>query len=211
MQAMAFVARPTVGLLVRARALGASSFVVRRGRPGTPPQSPPPARPRARLFATAAPPPPPAAAENPDPSSTSPANAAAPSIKLLYDGDCPLCLKEVRFLRARNDRLTPPPISFVDIADDEYSPADNGGIDFETAMGRIHGITNDGEVLVGVPVFRRVYEEIGLGWVYAATSLPVVGPVVDWVYDKWADRRLAWTGRPRLEEILEARGKRTCR
>jgi DCC1-like thiol-disulfide oxidoreductase len=55
-------------------------------------------------------------------------------IELLYDGACPLCVREVNFLKTQDaDRGL---VSFVDIADDAYNPADHAGIDFETAMGR---------------------------------------------------------------------------
>ncbi len=137
---------------------------------------------------------------SPDPHTISDANW---QIELLYDGDCPLCLREVNFLRRRDgDRGR---IRFVDIADPNYHPAAHAGIDFETAMGRIHGTLPDGTIIRNVEVFRRVYEIIGLGWVYAATRWPVIGPVVDWIYGLWADRRLQLTGRPDLKTIVAQR------
>jgi predicted DCC family thiol-disulfide oxidoreductase YuxK len=59
-----------------------------------------------------------------------------------------------------------------------------------------------------VEVFRRVYEILGMGWVYAATKLPVIGPTVDRLYELWADRRLACTGRPDLATIITERQQR---
>ena len=44
-------------------------------------------------------------------------------IKLLYDGECPLCLREVNFLRQKDARRGK--VIFVDIADDNYSPEEN--------------------------------------------------------------------------------------
>ncbi|AFZ43632.1 thiol-disulfide oxidoreductase DCC [Halothece sp. PCC 7418] len=122
-------------------------------------------------------------------------------IKLLYDGECPLCLREVNFLQKRDAGRGL--VKFIDIADDNYQPEANGGVDFETAMGRIHGVLPDGTVVKDVEVFRRVYEALGMGWVYAITKLPVVGAIADWVYGLWADRRLALTGRPDLKTIME--------
>ena len=72
-------------------------------------------------------------------------------IRLLYDGDCPLCVKEVDFLRSRDQDTGR--IEFVDIANPNYQPEDNEGVTFESAMGRIHAITRDGEVLTGIEVF----------------------------------------------------------
>ena len=122
-------------------------------------------------------------------------------IKLLYDGECPLCLREVNFLQKRDaDRGL---VQFVDIADENYQPEENGNVDFETAMGRIHGVLPDGTVVKNVEVFRRVYEALGMGWVYAITKIPIFGAIADWVYGIWADKRLALTGRPNRETILE--------
>jgi predicted DCC family thiol-disulfide oxidoreductase YuxK len=124
-------------------------------------------------------------------------------IKLLYDGECPLCLREVNFLRKRNAGRGL--VAFVDIAAPDYSPAANGNVDFATAMGRIHAVLADGTVIKNVEVFRQVYEALGMGWIYAPTKLPVVGGVVDAVYKLWADWRLKLTGRPALATILAQR------
>jgi predicted DCC family thiol-disulfide oxidoreductase YuxK len=137
-------------------------------------------------------------------------------IKLLYDGDCPLCLREVNFLKKRDAGRGL--VAFVDIADDNYNPQENGNIDYETAMGRIHALLPDGAIVKNVEVFRRVYETLGMGWVYAATKLPLVGFIVDIIYNVWADWRLSLTGRPNLETViverqkrLNAKGKTSCR
>ncbi|MBW4691904.1 MAG: DUF393 domain-containing protein [Lyngbya sp. HA4199-MV5] len=127
-------------------------------------------------------------------------------IELLYDGECPLCLREVNFLRQRDAGRGL--VNFVDIADPQYTPALHGGVDFETAMGRIHAVLPDGTVMQNVAVFRRVYEILGMGWVYAATKLPIIGAIVDFVYGLWADRRLALTGRADLATIVAARQQR---
>lgn len=127
-------------------------------------------------------------------------------IELLYDGECPLCLREVNFLKKRDaDRGL---VSFVDIADDSYAPEAHGSVEFETAMGRIHAVLPDGTVIKNVEVFRRVYEVLGMGWVYAATGWPIIGPVVDFLYGLWADWRLALTGRPELATIVANRQAR---
>lgn len=127
-------------------------------------------------------------------------------IKLLYDGACPLCVREVNFLQKRDAGRGR--VAFVDIADDDYNPAVNGGVDFETAMGRIHAVLPDGTVVKNVEVFRRVYEILGMGWIYAATKLPIIGFVVDRLYDIWADWRLKLTGRPDLATIAADRRQR---
>jgi len=127
-------------------------------------------------------------------------------IKLLYDGECPLCLREVNFLQKRDGGRGL--VKFVDIADENYQPQENGGVDFETAMGRIHGVLPDGTVVKDIEVFRRVYEALGMGWVYAVTKLPILGAIADWIYGLWADRRLGLTGRPDLKTIIAQKQQR---
>lgn len=127
-------------------------------------------------------------------------------IKLLYDGACPLCVREVNFLKGKDgDRGL---IKFVDIAADDYDPADNAGIDFETAMGRIHAVLPNGEIVQNVEVFRQTYDILGIGWIYAITKLPLVGRLADALYGVWADYRLLLTGRANLQTIVAERQKR---
>ncbi|GBO51663.1 cell division inhibitor [Pseudanabaena sp. lw0831] len=131
------------------------------------------------------------------------ANAQSWKIKLLYDGACPLCVREVNFLKSKDGDLGL--INFVDIAADDYEPADNAGIDFETAMGRIHALLPDGEIVQNVEVFRQTYDILGIGWIYAITKIPLVGHIADALYGIWADYRLLLTGRGNLKAIVAKR------
>eukprot|EP00242_Pyramimonas_sp_CCMP2087_P008350 CAMPEP_0198211004 /NCGR_PEP_ID=MMETSP1445-20131203/22568_1 /TAXON_ID=36898 /ORGANISM="Pyramimonas sp., Strain CCMP2087" /LENGTH=243 /DNA_ID=CAMNT_0043885181 /DNA_START=128 /DNA_END=859 /DNA_ORIENTATION=- len=124
-------------------------------------------------------------------------------IRVLYDGDCPLCLKEINFLKTRNEKYST--IDFVDLSAETYSPAENQNISFERGMETIHGILPNGAIITGVTVFRRLYEAVGLGWIYAFLKIPYVGPLADKVYDFWAFYRLPITGRPSLAVVLAAR------
>lgn len=127
-------------------------------------------------------------------------------IELLYDGQCPLCVREVNFLQKRDAGRGL--VSFVDIADDRYNPEAHGGIDYETAMGRIHAVLPDGTTIKNVEVFRRIYEILGMGWVYAVTKLPIIGAIANWLYGIWANWRLPLTGRPNLDTVMGDRTKR---
>ncbi|GMP33666.1 hypothetical protein CsSME_00006884 [Camellia sinensis var. sinensis] len=126
---------------------------------------------------------------------------------MLYDGECPLCMREVNMLRERNKQYGT--IKFVDISSDEYSPK---GIKTLTTkqyvMGRIHAILSDGTVVTDVEAFRRLYEAVDLGWVYAITKYEPFSTIVDDLYGVWAKYRLQITGRPPLEEVLEVQKKK---
>lgn len=127
---------------------------------------------------------------------------------MLYDGDCPLCMREVNMLRDRDARQGN--ICFVDVADPSYTPSLHANISYEQAMERIHAVLPDGTVVTNVEVFRRLYEQVGLGWVYSITRVPGVEAVANAVYDVWAKYRLPITGRPDMAVVLASR-KKTCR
>ncbi|MDJ0842610.1 thiol-disulfide oxidoreductase DCC family protein [Crocosphaera sp.] len=130
-------------------------------------------------------------------------------VKLLYDGDCPLCMREVRFLQKKDQGRGL--VKLVNIADDNYNSEQHCGIDYESAMGRIHAILPDGTILTDIEAFRYVYEVLGMGWVYAITKLPIVGKIANWLYGIWAKLRLPLTGRPSLETIIAERNtKKQC-
>ena len=112
-------------------------------------------------------------------------------------------MREVNFLLMRDAGRGL--VAFVDIALENYNPQEHGGIDYKTAMGRIHAVLADGTIIKNVEVFRSVYEILGMGWIYAATKLPVIGAIVDTLYGIWADWRLTLTGRPDLATIVASR------
>jgi predicted DCC family thiol-disulfide oxidoreductase YuxK len=117
--------------------------------------------------------------------------AAGWELKLLYDGDCPLCSREVALLRRRNARAR---IEFEDIAAAGFD-ASRYGLDQQTVMARIHAVLPDGRVIEGMEVFRRAYAAVGLGWLLAPSRWPGVGRLFDAAYRSFARNRLRWTGR----------------
>lgn len=123
-------------------------------------------------------------------------------IDLLYDSDCPICQMEVDFLKKRDIHHR---IRFTDLSSDNYDPAQHGNVKFESGMRKIQAVLPDKTVVKGVEVFRRTYDSIGLGWVFAVTKVPVIGQIADFVYDVWAENRLRITGRGDLADILKER------
>jgi predicted DCC family thiol-disulfide oxidoreductase YuxK len=113
-------------------------------------------------------------------------------IRVLYDGECPLCSREIRMLRKRDRGRGN--IDFEDIAAPGFD-AGRYGLDQQGVMARIHGVLPDGSVVEGVEVFRRAYASVGLGWLVAATRWPGLRQLFDAAYRVFARNRLRWTGR----------------
>lgn len=111
--------------------------------------------------------------------------------EVFYDGDCPLCMREIRMLMKLDRKQR---VRFTNIADPEFD-AGTLGTSYEALMQRIQGRLPDGTWVSGVEVFRRLYAAVGFGPVVSLTRLPGVRGALDWGYDKFAANRLKWTGR----------------
>lgn len=112
-------------------------------------------------------------------------------VEVFFDGDCPLCLREIRMLQKLDKQGR---IRFTDIAAADFDAAALG-TDYEALMDRIHGRLPSGEWITGVEVFRRLYGAVGLGPVVALTRLPGLRQSLDFAYERFAKNRLKWTGR----------------
>jgi predicted DCC family thiol-disulfide oxidoreductase YuxK len=112
-------------------------------------------------------------------------------IEVFFDGDCPLCVREIGMLR-RKDRAGR--IRFTDIANSDFQPSDVGRT-MDELMAEIHGRLPDGSILKGVEVFRRLYTAVGFGWLVAPTRLPGISHLLDFGYGLFARNRLRLTGR----------------
>jgi predicted DCC family thiol-disulfide oxidoreductase YuxK len=112
-------------------------------------------------------------------------------VEIFYDGECPLCAREVNMLR-RLDRRTR--ILLTDIAAPGFD-ASALGLTQAALMDSIHGRLPDGRLIEGVEVFRRAYQAIGLRPLVALTRLPGVRQSLDAAYRVFAKNRLRLTGR----------------
>ena len=121
-------------------------------------------------------------------------------LTFLYDGACPLCLRETNFLKTKDSKKV---INFVDISVD-YIPQNYKGISYEEAMANLHGILGNGEIIFGVDVLAYSYELVGLGWIYFPIKLPILSSFIKFLYKYWAKYRLKLTGRDNLKKICHS-------
>lgn len=117
---------------------------------------------------------------------------AHPDFTILIDGDCPLCRHEANMLR-KLDRGRGQ-LALVDISADGFDPGAYGRT-MDDVMGSIHGVTADGSLVSGMEVFRRAYNAVGWGWLWAPTGWPILRPMFDAAYRWFAKHRLRLTGR----------------
>ena len=126
------------------------------------------------------------ALENPDAARRRIALAPA-RLQLLYDGACPICSLEMRRLSSLDGGRR---LECLDIAAPGFDPA-RYGTTMPALMDRMHAIAPDGRLLAGMDAIRAAYSAVGLGWLLAATRLPVVSRLADRVYLAFARNRYA--------------------
>lgn len=122
----------------------------------------------------------------------------------LFDGGCPLCLRETNFLKSK-DELNK--IDFVDINNVDYNPILFKDISYAEAMSNLHGILENGNIIKGLDVLAYSYELIGLGWVYYPLKIEFIAPVLRLFYKYWAKYRLKITGRSNIEKLCTSECK----
>jgi predicted DCC family thiol-disulfide oxidoreductase YuxK len=112
-------------------------------------------------------------------------------LTVFFDGDCPICDREIALMRRldRRQRLV-----FCDFSRSDYAPT---SIDISPAeLGRIiHARWGDGTIITGVDVFRAMWETVGLGFLARLTRLSLIEPLVVKAYAWFARNRLRLTGR----------------
>tara|TARA_B100001029_G_scaffold173767_1_gene173067 strand:+ start:691 stop:1083 length:393 start_codon:yes stop_codon:yes gene_type:complete len=119
-------------------------------------------------------------------------------LTFLFDGGCPLCLRETNFLKSRDNGNQ---IKFVDINSKDYDKCLFNNISYTDAMSNLHGISENGEIIRGLDVLAYSYELIGLGWVYYPLKIKFLSPVLRLFYRYWAKYRLQITGRSNVDKI----------
>ena len=122
----------------------------------------------------------------------------------LFDGGCPLCLRETNFLKSKDDLNK---IDFIDINNVNYNPILFKDISYAEAMSNLHGILENGNIIKGLDVLAYSYELIGLGWVYYPLKIEFLAPVLRLFYKFWAKYRLKITGRSNIEKLCTSECK----
>ena len=122
----------------------------------------------------------------------------------LFDGGCPLCLRETRFLKKKDSSNK---INFIDINNDSYNPSLYKDISYVEAMSNLHGILENGDIIKGLDVLAYSYKLIGLGWVYYPLKIEFLAPLLRLLYQYWAKYRLKITGRSNIEKLCTSECK----
>lgn len=102
---------------------------------------------------------------------------------LFYDGQCPLCLREITLLR----RLARPTLAFVDI----HSARGDDLPSREALLQALHLRRGNGEMVVGLGANVAMWQHTRFGLFWKVLLWPGVRAITVPVYNAWARRRYA--------------------
>ena len=113
------------------------------------------------------------------------------AIQVFFDGDCPLCRREVAFLTKRDSQGL---IVATDIAAPSFEAAQyaRSHTDF---MATIQGRLADGQWISGVEVFRQLYAAVGFKRLVRVSRVRPIAWALNHAYLVFAKHRLRLTGR----------------
>ena len=102
---------------------------------------------------------------------------------LFYDGQCPLCAKEIGTLR----KLQQGDLVFADI---HAQPNRKGMLPGrEALLRRLHLLTGDGNWVIGLPANVRAWSHTPVGFFFKPLLWPGSYPLAARIYETWADKR----------------------
>lgn len=119
--------------------------------------------------------------------------AAIPAATVFYDGACSLCAREIAHYRRRHgaERL-----KWIDISDDRAT-LERYGLDYETAMARLHVLDASGKWQTGAWGFAAIWSELrAYRWLAVILRRSRALP--------WLDRAYAYFARWRLKRSCDA-------
>ena len=117
--------------------------------------------------------------------------SAAFAVEVFYDGECPLCRREIGWLSRLDTQRR---IRFTDIAAPGFD-AKELGLSQAQLMARIHARLPSGELVEGVEVFRQLYGAVGYARLVRLSRAPGVSGLLELGYGWFARHRLRLTGR----------------
>jgi predicted DCC family thiol-disulfide oxidoreductase YuxK len=108
-----------------------------------------------------------------------------PALTVLYDGDCPLCSREIAWYRRRQGVGR---IRWLD-ASQRDCPLP-GHLSRKTALARFHVFKSDGSTLSGASAFIELWSHIpSLRWVARGVRDLRLAPLLEWGYQRFLPLR----------------------
>lgn len=108
---------------------------------------------------------------------------------LFYDGNCPMCLKEINILeRHKGDGL-----QLINIHDNDAHDIIGNLTNIEL-LSVLHLRTSNGIWLKGLDATVGAWKHTKFAWLFAPLRWPLIEQVADWLYYRWANKRACRLG-----------------
>ena len=106
----------------------------------------------------------------------------APKDTLYFDGDCPICSKEMCKLAEISD-------DNIELLDIHKLPDNFDGPSEEKLLKVLHLKLPDGSWVRGLDANVIAWQHSKYGWLTKPLRWPVIKQISDWIYYRWAERR----------------------
>lgn len=108
---------------------------------------------------------------------------------LFYDGDCSMCLQEIKILeRHKDDGL-----ELINIHNNTSQEVIGNLSDIEL-LSVLHLRSANGEWLKGLDATVAAWKHTKFSWIFAPLRWPLINRLADWFYYRWANKRACRLG-----------------
>ncbi len=108
------------------------------------------------------------------------------SVTVFFDSACPVCAKEMRSLKKRNQTGR---LEYASLTSQRELEKITTAFTFEEAMKSIHGLTHRGKILKGIDTLSEVYARTDLPLLAIFLQAPLFSPLFRMAYWVWAKIR----------------------
>ncbi len=116
------------------------------------------------------------------------ATVKSTQVSIFYDGACPLCTREIAHYRKLDQDKQ---VCWIDISD-RSMPLQQHGLDYDTAMSRLHVLDKRQTMRSGVPAFLTLWEVLPYyRWLARIIHVTRTAAILEWLYVRFARWRLA--------------------
>lgn len=103
---------------------------------------------------------------------------------LYYDGQCPLCQKEMAKLSSlMDDRLE---LIDIHLLNEQLNPEGSDTAPSKDTLLRVLHLKRDGHYLTGIDANIAAWEHTRFGYLWRWMRWPLIRPCVEWIYERWA-------------------------
>lgn len=104
---------------------------------------------------------------------------------LYYDGQCPLCVKEMdRLARIKDDSLVLKNIH--SLTDRGREAESDEKLPDRDELLRVLHLERNGQMIKGIEANIAAWEHTRFGWLWRSLRWPLIRPVAAWLYNHWA-------------------------